>query len=249
MSPLRSSAGPAVCTKATSSSCGDDLRERRLAEARAARRAGRGRARSPRAAAASSETDELLLTRLLADEVRRAAAGAASGRGRPRRDVGAWMRWIRAPGVGSSRGPPCSASAISSSGCRPRRRRAAVGLARRVAELEQAVAGERARVVAVAVTVIAIVGRSPPTFSRSSTTIRSAVRLPMPGHGLQARGVARRQRRESSRGDAAGEHRERDLRARRPARRAASGRGRAPPRWRSRRASARRRARRGARAA
>ena len=78
MSPLRSSAGPAVCTNGASSSLGDDLRERRLARARAGRRAARGRAprRGPRPPRAS--TRELLAQRLLADElVERARAQRA----------------------------------------------------------------------------------------------------------------------------------------------------------------------------
>ncbi len=68
--------------------------------------------------------------------------------------------------------------------CLPRRREQLVGLDRRVAELEQAVARERARVVAAPGDDRLGARRRAtftPTFSRSSTMIRSAVRLPIPG--------------------------------------------------------------------
>ena len=76
-----------------------------------------------------------------------------------------------------------SAAATSSSASSPLEAvEQLLGLQRRVAEVDEAVAGERAGVAALG-------GRqsptssssAPATFSRSSTMIRSAVRLPIPG--------------------------------------------------------------------
>ena len=62
------------------------------------------------------------------------------------------------------------------------------------------------------------------------------------GHRLEPRRVAGRDRVQELARRAAREHRERDLRARRPGRRSASGTARAPPRSRSRTGASRRRA-------
>ena len=89
-----------------------------------------------------------------------------------------------------------------------------LGLQRRVAEVDEAVAGEGAGVAASSAATIADSSSSAPaTFSRSSTMIRSAVRLPIPGTAwkrlVSPAAIARR----SSRGAAAGERRDRHFRA------------------------------------
>ena len=100
-------------------------------------------------------------------------------------------------------------------------------------------AGRRGRACADRRRGVTTIGSSPaaaPTFSRSSTTIRSAVRLPIPGTAWRRAVSPAATRGEQLARRAAGEHGERHLRPDAPGRRAAAGTGRAPPRWRSRRA-------------
>ena len=115
-----------------------------------------------------------------------------------------------APAV-AQRARPIRSSAVSPSAPSS----SSLGLGERVAEVDQAVAGERARVARRH-------GRrrartssssSPATFSRSSTMIRSAVRLPIPGTAWKRLASPAAIARSSSRGAAAGEDRDRDLRA------------------------------------
>ena len=207
MSPLRSSAGPAVCTNGTSSSVGDDLRERGLAEPGRARQqqvverlaaracTPRSPPRAARAAPPGRRTPP-------------AAAGAASGRARPRRPgrasgCGRRSRSSRSrarPRAGAARSP-ISSSALSPSASAQQ----LLGLLGPVAELEQPCAGERARLAA------------PRRGGRRSACGRRAARLlaghllaqldddPLGGaladarHRLQARGVAGRERRRRAR--------------------------------------------------
>ena len=74
-----------------------------------------------------------------------------------------------------------SAAATSSSGSRRRAVEQLLRLERRVAEADQAVAGLRAGVASRRRPATTASSSSPATFSRSSTMIRSAVRLPIPG--------------------------------------------------------------------
>ena len=181
-SPLRSSAGPAVWTNGTPSSaatiCASDV----LPEARAGRRAGRGRAPRRAPAAACSETDELLAQRLLADELVQAprAQRDVEVLRAPRRRRGRGRR----PGVRMLIGGPRAARGRSGPRARRRARRRAAARPPASAKPRptSAVAGLQPRVVAAADRDRLVVrARAAPSFSRSSTTIRSAVRLPMPG--------------------------------------------------------------------
>ena len=242
MSPLRSSAGPGGLHERDVELVGDDLRQRRLAQAGrpgeqdvverlAARGGGRDRDR------------ELLLQRLLADELvepLRAQRAVELVLGAP---CGVWMR--SAPGVRIIGGPPsargrsgpraCRPSAPSSScsaSCggepsptRPSRASARGSSPRR--DDDRVVGGRRADL-------LAQLDDDP--LGRALADAR---------HGLQARGVAGGERAEQLARRAAAEHGERHLRADGLDADAAAGTGRAPPRWRSRRAAARRRARSG----
>ena len=235
MSPLRSSAGPAVITNGTSSSaariCASDVLPSPGGPA-----SSTWSSASPRAAAASSETASCSLS-----------AGwptnSSSRRGRSERSSsssgvcsGVWMRAVTGS-VMTCAPPsarwPSSSSARLAGGVGEQRLR----LGGRVAELEQAVAGQQARVVAAR-------GRGSPTVASAGDADLLAQldddplgrALADPRHGLEAGRVARRERRDQVARRAAGQDGQRDLRARRTARRSAAGTGRAPPRWRSRRA-------------
>ena len=251
MSPLRSSAGPAVCTNGASSSaatiCASEVLPRPGGPASStwssalAARGGRLE-RDARAARARASWPT--------KSSRRRGRSERSSSSSPSSVAGVWMRGSSVVGVSAvaPRSALCDAAPR-----RSRPRRAAeqlVGLGRREAELEQAVAREAPRVVAARDgDRAARRRRRRATFSRSSTMIRSAVRLPMPGTAWKRARVAGGERRDQlARRPAARAPRARPS-GRRPARRAASGRGRAPPRSRSRTARARRRGRRGACAA
>ena len=238
MSPLRSSAGPAVCTNGTLELGGDDLRERGLAEAgrageqdvveRLAARAARPRSR--RRAAPSAPPGR---------RSPRAGAGAASVERRPRRGR-------RASGCGRRRACGCRRSParrlqrvgdqVLGASRRARRRAAPRPPGREKPSPTRPSRGEQPRVVAAA---RPRSGRPPgaaPTFSRSSTMIRSAVRLPMPGTAWRRAASPAATAASSSRGGppertASATFGPDGLHAD-----AAAGRGRAPPRWRSRRA-------------
>ena len=218
MSPLRSSAGPAVWTNGDVELGGDDLRERGLAEARAGRPAARGRARSPRAAAASIETASCSLHAPPGRRSRPAGAGAASGRARPpARTSGVWIA-VGDPGVrivSAARplqrvrrsGPRACRPAAPSSSC--------VGLLAARSRARAGPSRASAR------------GSSPRGDARSAPSSGARADLlaqldddPLgraladPGDGLEARACRRRRRApSSSRGGAAGEHGERHLRA------------------------------------
>ena len=244
MSPLRSSAGPAVCDERDVELGGEDLRQRRLAQAG---RAGEQDVVERLAARGGGlERDrELLLERRPGRRSRRGAAGAASGRGRPRRRAaGVWIRGVahaRAARSALRRAAPRRVSPVGA-GQQRARPPAACSRARR-GRRARAAAGRRR-----GATVIALVGGDvvgTPTFSRSSTMIRSAVRLPMPGTACSRATSPAASAPTSSRGEPPREHRRAPPSGRRTARRAAAGTGRAPPRWRSRRATARRRGRPG----
>ena len=246
MSALRSSAGPAVWMNATSSSSAM-IRARLTSCPSPGGPASRTwSSASPRAAAARIEISSWAFSaswptnsssraraqpRLAA---RRLRAGAASGcaRGR-RRGCGSSARDLQ--GVGDQ-----GLRRVTGRRRRAARRPPAALKPRPIRPSRASACGSSVRVMTIGSSMTVA-----PTFSRSSTMIRSAVRLPMPGNGLQARGVAARDRRPAAR--AAG--RRRAPRApssgRRSGRRAAAGTGPAPPRWRSRRAAARRRARSG----
>ncbi len=207
----------------------DDLRERGLAESR---RPGEQQV-VERLAARAARLDrhrELLAQRLLADELREPAraqravelvlgdAGTASGC-----EPLSW-RAVRCSSSPPSahdaerarrRAPPSSSSALSPSASRS----SSSASAGRVAELEQAVARQPPRRPARrrAARGSACAPRRRRrfrrrTFSRSSTMIRSAVRLPMPGTAWKRAASPAARAPISSRGGAAREHRQRDLR-------------------------------------
>ena len=147
MSPLRSSAGPAVWTNGTPELLGDDPREARLAQARRAgqqdvvERVAAGRGGGDRDA-------ELLLAAPPARRSRRAAAGAAWRRARPRRARAASGSGRRRA-CGCHRRAPFRACAIRSSGVLARRAvEQLLGLGGGEAEPDEALAGQQARIVA-----------------------------------------------------------------------------------------------------
>ena len=181
----------------------------RSCRARAGRRAARGRAprrarRRPgsRRRAGPSAPPGRRTRRAGAGAARRRAASSsratrrASGCGRrtspPRDSLSAWA--IRSSGVWP--GAPSSSSSASWAE-KPRPTRPSRASSR----------GSSPRA-----TMIGSPAGAAPTFSRSSTTIRSAVRLPTPWHGLQPRGVAGGDGGEQLARRAAAEDRERHLR-------------------------------------
>ena len=188
---------------------GDDLRERRLAEAGrsgeqdvvehlAARERGLDRDR------------ELLLERRLADEVLEAARAQRAVELELLLDA---LRGLDARGAHRAR---AARSAFAMSALRRVLGRVAqqlVGLDDREAELDEAVAGEAARVVGAGDDDLRAAGAAPATFSRSSTMIRSAVRLPMPGMACRRATSPDASAATSSRGVPPRQHRQRDLRA------------------------------------
>ena len=209
MSPLRSSAGPAVCTNGDA-----ELARRRSAPARSCRgRAGRraARGRAPRRAPAAA-----------CDRDARAApcsaswpTNSSSRRGRSERVELVLGARVRASGCGRRRRRACGSSpraafsawAIRSSGVLAGRAvEQRVGLLRREAEPEQAVAGERARVVA-AGDHDRVVGRRGADLLAQLDDDPLGRALADARHGLQARGVAGRDRARAAR--AAGRRRAR----------------------------------------
>ena len=212
MSPLRSSAGPAVCTNGTSSSsatiCASEVLPRPGGPA-----SSTWSSASPRARAASIDDRELRAQRLLPDELVERAAGAASGRARPRArssGPGVWMRAARSligrarpQGAGDQVLGALAGGAASSSALGLGRARSRARPGRRA----RARAGRRGRGAGVGVVADGVgvrVGDAGTTFSRSSTMIRSAVRLPMPGTAWKRARRRPRSRATSSRGGAAG---------------------------------------------
>ena len=208
MSALRSSAGPAVWTNGTSSSAATIWASEVLPRPGGPASSTWSSA-SPRAAAAASETPSCSLTASWPTN------SSSSARAQRRVDVlvGALVRALDAVGAGRAdhRRAPLSACAIRSSGVSPGAPSSSLSAScGREAEADQAVAGEHPRVVA-ARDHDRLVGAAP-TFSRSSTTIRSAVRLPMPGAAWSRAGVAGRDRAQQVARRAAGEDGERHLR-------------------------------------
>ena len=192
MSPLRSSAGPAVCTNATPSSSAT-MRARLVLPRPGGPANSTWSSASPRAAAAAMETPSCP-SAPPARRSRRAAAGAAWRPARPRRGLAApgdgrrpgcgWsparLLHVRRPASMGLTARPLSAWAMRSSGapgapsssCS-----ASAGLKPRPTSPSRASSrGSLPRM-----TTIGSPAGAAPTFSRSSTTIRSAVRLPIPG--------------------------------------------------------------------
>ena len=247
MSALRSSAGPGGLDERRRRARRRRSGPARSCRGRAGRPAARGRAPRRAPAAARIETLELVLQRLLADELVQPPRAQRGVDARPRR---ALVRGLDAVDVGAGRADHRRASfsawAIRSSGVSPGAPSSSSSASwGEKPRPTQAVAGEHPRVVA-AGDDDRLVGAAAPTFSRSSTTIRSAVRLPIPGTACSRAVSPAATAREQLARRAAGEHGERHLRPDATGRRSAAGTGRAPPRWRSRRAAARRRARSGA---
>ena len=201
MSPLRSSAGPGGLDERTLELGGDYLGERRLAEAR---RAGEQhvveRLAAPDAAAIETASWSLTDAWPTKSSSRR---GAASGRLVVVHCVGIVDPRLAGRIAPRSCGPSALIAAPSAgrprSAPRPGRHRRARAARRpqrgrsrgRSAPRGQASAGRRRAVI-----VISASGSAPSTFSRSSTMIRSAVRLPTPG--LPAAAPRRRPRRAAS---------------------------------------------------
>ena len=218
MSPLRSSAGPAVCTNGTSSSaatiCASEVLPSPGGPA-----SSRWSSASPRAAQASIATASC--SRSVSWPT-----NSASRRGRSERSssssatrYGVWMRVAvlahpLTPRSCASR----SAAAISSSGVsRLGVAQQLLGLAGRVAELDQAFARQRPGLLprrggrGSARPPARSGGSCAPTFSRSSTMIRSAVRLPIPGTAWKRAASPGGERGEQLARAACREHGERDL--------------------------------------
>ena len=194
-------------------------RRRRSARARscrgrAGRRAARGRAPRRGAAAASMKIASWSLTRSWPTKSA-SRAGAASGRAPPRRPGGgrAWMRstpGVRMPLLIGAR--PAARAAISSSGVSPARLvEQLLGLLGREAEADQALAGERARVVARAATTISSRGLAGDLLAQLHDDPLGGA-LADARHGLEALRVAGGDRAQQLAGRAAREHRERHLR-------------------------------------
>ena len=253
MSALRSSAGPAVWTNGDVELGGHDLRQRGLAEAGrageqhvverlAARRRRRGSRPPSWSFSASWPTNSSSrrgrrrdVELVVGARVRASGCGRASAPGRADRSlIGAPPSARGRSGPRASRPAAPSSSSSASCGEKPRPTRPSRASSR----------GSSPRVI----TIGSSAGAAP-TFSRSSTTIRSAVRLPIPGTACRRAVSPAATARQQLARRAAGEHGERHLRPDATGRRSAAGTGRAPPRWRSRRAAARRRARSGACAA
>ena len=253
MSPLRSSAGPAVCTNGTPSStatiCASEVLPSPGGPA-----SSTWSSASPRAAGRLDRDRELLAQLRLPDELLEAP--------RPQRHL-ELVLGARGRASGSARAsltarrPPRrvarSAAAEQLLGAsRPRRRRAAARppAARSPSSSSPSRASSRGSASLGAARRTTIPSPiAAPTFSRSSTMIRSAVRLPTPETAWKNRAspaaiapstVLDRPRARAPRARASG---------RPPGRRAAAGRDRARPAPRTRPARARRRARSGARAA
>ena len=225
MSPLRSSAGPAVCTNGDPELGRDDLGERGLAEPRrpgeqdvverVPARARRPRSRPPAARSACSWPTNSARRRGRSER-----SSSSSGDEVRRLDArGVWRSSLTSLIARSPR--PRRAQRVRRSA--PRRSRPAasaqqlLGLAGRVAELEQARRGRAARGSLAAPgrdeRRVASRPRRTPTFSRSSTMIRSAVRLPIPGTAWKRAASPAAIAPISSRGVPRREHRERHLRA------------------------------------
>ena len=231
MSPFRSSAGPATVRMPTPSSS-------RTMNARLVLPRPGGPTRStwssasPRAFAASSAIASCSLTRSwpTKSSSRRGrserSTSSSSGRSVGREELRSSCRPAAAPG-----GPAPRRQLGVDLGERP------LGVDDGVAELDERVAGDE---VSRRGSVALVTDRR-----LSSSTIRSAVFLPIPGiawnRATSSRTIARR----SSAGPRAGDDRQRDLRADAVHRRAAGRRARARPRRRSRRAAARPRGRAG----
>ena len=184
MSALRSSAGPAVCTKRTPSSSAT-MRASEVLPSPGGPASSTWSSGSLRAAAAPIETASWAFTACC-------PTNSSSRRGRSRgsrsssgRSCGVCTRSSAiTPGVRIGSLTAACPSARARSGpraCRPARRRAArrppgPRSRARPAPRAQARAGRRPRWI-----VIGAASSAGPTFSRSSTTIRSAVRRPIPG--------------------------------------------------------------------
>ena len=232
MSPLRSSAGPAVCTNGTPSSAATICASEVLPSPGGPASSTWSSA-SPRAVAASIATASCSLQLRLADELLEAprpqrhlelVLGGEVGR------LDALAHAHRASAPAPRRAQRRRQQLLGAS--RPRRRRAAARppAARSPSSSSPSRASSRGVVAPAPARRTTI--SSPiaaPTFSRSSTMIRSAVRLPTPGHGLEEARVAGRDRAEHGARPA----RRRAPRARAsgrpPGRRAAAGTGRARP--------------------
>ena len=214
MSALRSSAGPAVCGERRRRAPRRRSAPGGLARGPAGRRTGRGPAPRRGAAAARIESPSWALSASW-------PTNSSSRRGRSRASllvVVAHLRGLDAvdvgPGGADHRRATFRAWAIRASGVSPAApSQQRVDLLRREAEPDQAVAGQRVRLVGARDDDRIVGRRVAPTFSRSSTMIRSAVRLPMPGTACRRAVSPAATRRQQLARRAAGEDRERHLRA------------------------------------
>ena len=196
MSPLRSSAGPAVCDERNIELGGDDLGERGLAEARRARRAARGRAprRAPIAASIATASCSLSCSwptnssRRRGRSVRSRSSSASQVRRLdPLGDV------LMRPRLAVAR----SACASSSSALSPRRQASSCSAS---AARSRARAALRAPAPRGASCGGARAGRADAGLRRRADLLAQLDDDPLggaladPGHGLEARGVAGRDR-------------------------------------------------------
>ena len=212
MSPLRSSAGPAVCTNGTSSSSA--MIRARLVLPRPGRAGEQDVVERLAARGGGLDRDlELGLERVLADELVQPPRAQRLPRRRRRRGACGGLQAVE---VGAGRADH-SAAHLQRVGDQGLRRvtggavEQLLDLGRAEAEADQAVAGERARVVRWPSLVIddRVVGDL--RLELDDDPLRGA--LADAGHGLQARGVAGRDGGQQLARRAAGEHGERHLRA------------------------------------
>ena len=189
MSALRSSAGPAVCTNGTSSSaatiCASEVLPRPGGPA-----SSTWSSASPRLEAAAIETPSCSRsaswpTNSSSRRGRSVASGSSSGRTRAvcRRDSAGST--ANTPGVrigsGLTGGPRAARRRSGPRACRRRRRAAACRPPRACSRARAGASRASERGSSPRVMTIGSSASGTPTFSRSSTTIRSAVRLPIPG--------------------------------------------------------------------
>ena len=224
MSPLRSSAGPATRADADAELLADDQREARLAEAGRADEQDVVERLAARAVAASSAIASCSLTRSWPTK-----SASERGRSEPlelvlvlRRSAGTRKAAsvTRPPAARAARAPPAAGSGSTA-------RERLLGLDERVPELDERVARDG----------VLPGGPRPPmgtgsaaaSFSFSSSTIRSAVFLPIPGMASKRAASSSTIARRSSAGRRAGDDRERDLRPDAVHARAAGRRARARP--------------------
>ena len=236
MSPLRSSAGPAVWTNGTSSSAAT-IWASEVLPSPGGPASSTWSSASPRLAAAAIETASWSLSASWPTKSSsRRGPQRAVELDRPGSSSGAWMR--AHPSLTAARS---AARGRSDPRCCRRRRRRAAPRSRWRCSPGRAAPRGRARRVVAAGDRDRVLGQRRADLLAQLDDDPLGRALADPRNRLEAGRVAGGERREQLARRPAGEHRERDLRARPTGRRAASGTAPAPPRWRTRTGRARRR--------